>query len=584
MPDKRWLVSKTAPAAHLARYEGIHPLTAQVLYARGYDDAAAGLAFLAGQGVESGRFFHYRVRKPIFDAVSRIRAAIRAREKVVVYGDFDADGVTSTALLVTTLRALGADADAYIPNRVDEGYGVNSDALAKLRKDGVRLIITVDCGIRSLTEAELWKQFGLDMIITDHHTPGDVLPDALAVINPKLRSATYSEDMLAGVGVAFRLAEVLLWHAAANRHPAAVTSESLLDLVAIGTVADLAPLDRRENRSLVARGLAQMNANPRPGIRALLDVARVKPGTVTAETIGFQIGPRINAAGRLDSAMKAYELLMTENLGRAQALAEELEHLNTERQDLTRRAVDLIRTELEQRGATGGHLIVGGSEHIRPGVVGLVAGRLTEEFYRPSIVMEYGETETRASCRSIPEFDITRALDQCADLLVRHGGHAQAAGFTVLNENRDILIEKLTWLASNALDGQPLVPVLEADAEIDLNRRPCALSLELVADLARLQPTGHRFRTPVFVSRSVRTAADARVMKERHIKVMVETGLAEGAVEAVGFNMTHCVPLEGECVDLIYTIGINDFKVDKPALSLQLLDIAPAGTRTIDYR
>jgi single-stranded-DNA-specific exonuclease len=282
--------------------------------------------------------------------------------------------------------------------------------------------------------------------------------------------------------------------------------------------------------------------------------------------------------------MKAYELLMTEDVKEAQALAAELERLNIERQDLTRSSVDFIRGELAREGKLKDPIIIGGSEHIRPGIVGLVAGRLTEEFYRPSIVMEYGETETRASCRSIPEFDITRALDQCADLLVRHGGHAQAAGFTVLNENRDILIEKLTWLASSALDGQPLVPVLEAEAEIDLNRRPCALSLELVADLARLQPTGHRFKAPVFVSRGARVAQDARVLKERHVKVMVETGMAEGAVEAIGFNMTHCIPLKGECVDLIYTIGINDFKADKPALSLQLLDIAPAGTREIQYR
>lgn len=591
MPEKRWYIAKRAPDDLLRQYVDMHPITGQILYARGYQDPESARAFLAGQDLESGRFFNYARKKPIFDAVARIRLAIREKQPIIVYGDFDADGVTSTALLVTTLRALGADVRPYIPHRVDEGYGVNNEALANLRKDGVRLIITVDCGIRSVAEAELWQRdFERDMIITDHHSPGADIPAALAVINPKLKTASYTEDMLAGVGVAYRLAEVLLWHAAANGSPAPIKAESLLDLVAIGTVADLAPLDRAENRALVARGLKVMNENPRPGIKALLEVARVKPGAVTAETIGFQIGPRINAAGRLDSAMKAYDLLMTDDAKQARALVAELERLNIERQELTRNSVDLIRGELAREGRLNDPVIIGGSAHIRPGVVGLVAGRLTEEFYRPSVVMEYGDTETRASCRSIPEFDITRALDQCADMLVRYGGHAQAAGFTVVNENLAALVGELKVLAANALDGQALMPTLEADAEIALDKTPCALTLALLDDLEHLQPTGHRFRLPVFVSRGVVVTEETRILKERHIKVMLKAGTPEGQVEAVGFNMIDYVPQKGECVDIAYTVGINDYqpkngkKLTGPVISLQLLDIAPAGTRSIVYR
>src|SRR5690606_39061877 len=270
----------------------------------------------------------------------------------------------------------------------------------------------------------------------------------------------YTEDMLAGVGVAYRLAEALLTiEGNSGRNGRKLPDpDELLDLVAIGTVADLAPLDRPENRALVRRGLEVLNNTNRPGIRALMEVAGLRSGSILAMHIGFALGPRINAAGRLDSADTALQLLLTDDESEAIGLAQKLQALNTQRQELTRAAQEIIRQQLESEGLLDAPLIFAGDSDFKPGIVGLVAGRLTEEFYRPAVVMEYGEEESRASCRSIPEFDITSALDKCAGLLVRHGGHAQAAGFTVKNENIPALREQLMELAHNALHGQELKP------------------------------------------------------------------------------------------------------------------------------
>jgi single-stranded-DNA-specific exonuclease len=281
--------------------------------------------------------------------------------------------------------------------------------------------------------------------------------------------------MLAGVGVAYRFAEALLTVAnGTDRNKPAISPEMLLDLVATGTVADLAPLNRPENRILVRRGLEVLNRAQRPGIQALLDVAGIKAGGVSAMSIGFGIGPRINAAGRLESAMVAYDLLSSDDPQQALQWAEQLQALNTKRQDMTREAQETVRMELEKQGEMDNALIFASHEGFLPGIVGLVAGRLTEEFFRPTVVMELGEHESRASCRSIPQFDITRALDRCADLLVRHGGHASAAGFTVLNENIPALKKRLIDIAENELQGQQLLPNIEIDAELDVCVSQCA--------------------------------------------------------------------------------------------------------------
>jgi single-stranded-DNA-specific exonuclease len=574
MAEKFWDTAPRARQEHLRRYQGMSPLIAQTLYNRGFTDPQGAQRFLHSTDHSSGQLLGLKGKKPSIDqALSRVRRAIRSGERIIVYGDFDADGVTSTALLVQVLRALGANVTPYIPHRVDEGYGLNSEALLRIARSGVKLVITVDCGVRSVVEVEDGKAYGLDIIVTDHHSLGPELPKAYSVINPKCDDCAYTEDMLAGVGVAFRLAEALLTIEGRSRRDGQPlpSPDDLLDLVAIGTVADLAPLNRLENRVLVRRGLEILNEARRPGIRALMEVARLRSGGVTAMHIGFALGPRINAAGRLESAMTAYDLLVTDDEREALRLAQKLQTLNIQRQELTRAAQELIRTRLEADGGADQPLIFAGDTGFQPGIVGLVAGRLTEEFYRPAVVMEEGADESRASCRSIPEFDITGALDKCADLLVRHGGHAQAAGFTVKNENIPALKEQLLDMARSALLGQDLKPRLEIDAEVSAEN----LTIDLADELRLLEPTGHLLSLPMFVTRGVRVTETRTVGKDNHHLKLRLARIGLPPLDAIGFHMVDYLPKEGDCVDLAYQLEVNEWNGQR-SVQLRLEDIHPA--------
>lgn len=574
---KRWIVAPKAAPDHLNKYRGMSPIVAQLLYNRGLTDPDDAYKFLHADDLSVGSFLSLRGKRQSIDrALARVRQAIRAGELIYVYGDFDADGVTSTTLLVQTLKALGARVMPYIPHRVDEGYGVNVPALTELARKGAKLVITVDCGIRSVEEVEDGRALGLDIIVTDHHSLGPELPDAYSVINPKCDDCSYTEDMLAGVGVAYRLAEALLTIAnGQNRNgngKAPLTPDDLLDLVAIGTVADLAPLNRLENRMLVKRGLAAINGSKRPGLRALIEVAALKPGSIDAGSIGYSLGPRINAAGRLDDAMIAVELLSTSDPNRAGQLAVRLQTLNVQRQELTRAAQDLIRGQIED--VDGLPLIFASDRGFQPGIVGLVAGRLTEEFFRPTVVMEEGDTESRASCRSIPQFDITHALDQCASLLVRHGGHAQAAGFTILNQNIPEFKERLMTIARTALRGQDLLPTLDIDMEID----PMHISIDLALELRQLEPTGHMNPTPTLLTRGLRVIEWRTVgQKDQHLKLRLgRQGLP--LVDAIGFNLAADWGGKlGDYVDVVYGLEVNEWNGNTSA-QLRLLDIKAAGT------
>jgi single-stranded-DNA-specific exonuclease len=369
------------------------------------------------------------------------------------------------------------------------------------------------------------------------------------------------------------VAEALLTVGSANvklrqkRRP--LELEDLLDLVAIGTVADLAPLNRVENRVLVRRGVERMNRRPRPGIKALLDVAGVKPGAVSAMTIGFAIGPRINAAGRLDSAMIAYNLLSATSEAEAAQYAQQLQELNTQRQTLTREAQGKIKESIE--AIHDQPLIFAGDSGFQPGIVGLVAGRLVEEYFRPAVVMEYGKEESRASCRSIPQFDITRALDQCADMLVRHGGHAQAAGFTVANENIPALKERLLELARRSLSDQELKPTLEIDVEVNVNH----LTEELVKELDLLEPTGHMNPSPVLMSRSVYVKDKRTVGADgKHLKLKLARA-GQRDLDAIGFNLGEWAPRLSDYIDVAYQLEINEWNGNR-SLQLNLQDVRPA--------
>lgn len=558
---KQWIIAEQANPDFLRRYQ-MNAVIAQVLHNRGFTDPDSAYQFLHADDISSGALLTLKRKRDshIDRAISRIRQAIARKEIVVIYGDFDADGVTSTALLVQVLKALGAEVHPYIPHRVDEGYGLNSDALLRLSRRGAKLIITVDCGIRSVQEVEDAKAYGLDVIITDHHSLGPEIPKAYAIINPKLDDCEYSEPMLAGVGVSFRLAEALLTiHRNSNKNGSIPlpSADDLLDLVAVGTVADLAPMNSVENRALVRRGLAILNAGKRLGFNALIGVANLKVGMLASQSIGFGLGPRINAAGRLDSAMEAYHLLATDKEALAIELAQKLQTLNIQRQELTREAQSMIRDRIEAANETELPLIFASDESFIPGIVGLVAGRLTEEYYRPSIVMEQGETESRASCRSIPQFDITQALDQCASLLVRHGGHAQAAGFTVINENIEMLKAKLSEIAQTMLDGQDLRPMINIDMALDAD----LISLQMAEELKLLEPTGHMNPSPVFVTHGLRIMEIHTVGKDsNHLKIRFHRA-TKSPVDSIGFHLGEWASKlkAGDAVDVVYQLEINEW-------------------------
>jgi len=560
----RWLLQTPLTPEADAALAAHPPLLRQILFNRGIATAAEADAFLRAEPNFSTDPFQMKGMRV---AVDRIQAALANREPIAVYGDYDVDGVTATALLVQALRALGGQrVREYIPNRFEEGYGLNNEALTALANDGVKLVITVDCGVRSPDEARHARDLGLDLVISDHHEPSGSLPEALAVLNPKQDGDLYPEKYLAGVGIAYKIAEALV----DSLTPAAsLNLSSYLDLVALGTVADLAPLTG-ENRVLVRKGLAQMRETTRQGLFSLANVAGQDLKKANAQTIGFTLGPRLNASGRLDSALASFRLLTTTDIKEAGDLALKLNQQNLERQKLTRE-IQVTAEALALDGQKDSLLLFAVHPEFNHGVVGLAASRLSETYYRPAIVGNFGEETTRCSCRSIPEFHITHALDECADLLVRHGGHAAAAGFTVRNENLDALVARLRAIATRELGGRDLRPSLSADAEVPLAR----LTFEMLKQLEQLQPTGYGNPEPVFISRKVKVQSSRAVGAEgKHLKLSLTDGRV--TVDAIGFRLGGLLPNLPPLVDVLYTFEVNEYN-GRASLQLNLKDIKAAG-------
>lgn len=561
---KRWLIPPPITPESDRALVKFPPILRQILFNRGYASDAEARAFLKAEPDFDTDPFRLNGMEA---AVERIREAVEKGQPVAIYGDYDVDGVTSTALLVDVLTALGADVSGYIPNRFEEGYGLNNEALAALKEAGTELVITVDCGIRSPDEARYAHSIGLDLIITDHHHPTEgPLPPALAVINPKQAGDGYGDKDLAGVGIAYKLAEGLVQ----KLESSGFRLESTLDLVALGTVADLAPLVG-ENRFLVRRGLRQMRETTRQGLFSLAGVAEVKLKRVNATDIGFRLGPRLNAAGRLDEALAAFELLTTSDFMRAGQLAQQLDVQNRERQKITREMQDQAEA-LALAEDPEAYLLFAYHEDFNPGVVGLAASRLTEKYYRPAVVAHKDTETTRGSCRSIGEFHITDALDQCAGILVRHGGHAAAAGFTVENDKLDELISRMKAIAKRELSGQDLRPTLTADKEVSLKEvRP-----ELLDALKYLEPTGYGNSEAVFVARGARVKYSRTVGAEGHhlkMSLMDEAGMTH---DAIGFRLGDLQSDLPERVDIMFTYEINEYN-GRVNYQLNLKDIKPSG-------
>ena len=559
---KRWRLRQSPQRGRL-QHSGLPALVALVLENRGIGTTAEAQLFLGGKSSAFADTSAY----PGFDAaLPIIRAAIKDKSRICVYGDFDVDGMTSTAILTETLRDLGADVLPYIPSREREGYGLNLQAMDYLADRGIQLLITCDCGTSNLAEAARARELGLDVIIVDHHLPPHALPDANALINARLPGHAYPFSDYCTAGVAFRLAEAI-YDDAHRPFPEA----RYADLAALGTVADMVPL-LGENREIVRRGLDAIANTERAGLLALISVAGYKPKDVTAETIGFNLAPRLNAAGRLSDASLALELLMTQEDGTAFALAATIDGLNQERQRLTAEAQKRAREMMKDR--PGLPLTMVGDAGFHQGVIGLVASRLVEVFGRPAIVYQRGEVESRASCRSIPEFDITGALRTCDGLFERYGGHHQAAGFTIRNDRLAELEERLLAHAGALLASSDLTPSLDIDAEWPLN----ALRSDEIRWLGKLQPYGMGNPEPRLLSRNV-TVVEARGVGQnsQHLRLKLKSGAV--VWPAICFGWEGDIPAEGSHVDLVYSLSSDRYGPGEQggALQLTVVDLAPSS-------
>jgi single-stranded-DNA-specific exonuclease len=560
--SKRWVVQPKIDANTEKALESYPPYMRQILFNRGIRSPEEAEEYLNAASMLADPFRLLDMEK----AVDRLLLARDQGEPIVVYGDYDVDGVTATVMMVEVLRFLGAKVTRYIPNRFEEGYGLNPEAVRLLADSGTKVILTVDCGIRSPREAELARSLGVDLIISDHHQPKDELQGAYAVICPKRENDPYPDKDLAGVGVAYKIVQGLLQRAGVKDRNA----EEWLDLVALGTVADIVPLTG-ENRVMVRRGINLLRLGKRPGLKALAGVAGKNFQQVNAADIGFIIGPRLNAAGRMESALQAYELLISDSIENVGKSAQILENQNYERQKATRKAQEKVQQDLIDPSSL--NIITAFDPEFSSGIVGLVASKLAENFYRPAVVGQIENDHIRASCRSIPEFHITKALDECADLLIRHGGHAMAAGFTVSLDNSVQLVERLRSIAARELSGLDLRPVLKADIDLDIG----SVKPSIYSQLEQLQPTGMGNPAALLISRGVEIDGMKIMGKEStHISFSVRGSKIN---RAVAFNQAQWYEVwqqERPKFDIAYSIEVNRF-FDMESLQLNIRDMKISG-------
>lgn len=546
-----------AQARALAARLGVSPVVAGLLVARGIASEEA-----------AHKLFHPsfdQLHNPslmlgMSDAVARVLRAVDAGEQILIYGDYDVDGTTGTVVLRRALQLLGAATRFHVPHRFTEGYGIRQDVLERAKAEGCTLVISVDCGIRAHEPLEWARANGLDVIVTDHHLPDDAegSPPAFAVLNANQRGCNYPDKNLAGVGVAFKLA-----HAALRERGREHLIKGFLKVVAIGTVADVAPLVG-ENRAIVALGLADIVNATNPGLRALMEVAGCGDGrNMSSSDLGFRLGPRINAAGRMDAARAVVELFETTDEGEARRLAEHLDARNRERQVVQRQITARAVAEYEQSGDCGAVAVIAGDGWHR-GVIGLAASRIAEKLARPCVVISLEGDLGHGSARSVEPYHLLDGLTACADLFETFGGHAQAAGLTIRRENIPELRRRLHEHASKFLvDGaEECAPVVKVDAELPAG----ALTLALADELERLEPFGAQWPRPVFLSRNLRVVKEARVLKERHLKFEVAAGENSRPLEVLwwgGAETAAATPRTGDRIELAYAIETNTWRDER---------------------
>jgi single-stranded-DNA-specific exonuclease len=571
----RWSPAPPQPllAGQLASQLKISPLLAQCLLNRGFSEPSAIQNFLQPRLKNLADPF---LLPNMDSAIGRLLRAREQNESLVIFGDYDVDGVTSTALLLEVLRPLGWRVDFYLPCRMEEGYGLSADGVGNcLKKFPTTLLLAVDCGSTAVETIASLRSRGVDTIVLDHHQVSSPAPAVVALVNPqltqnsKLQTQNFTE--LCSAGLAFKLAHALVKRGRETGLPGAAEFDlrPLLDLVALGTIADIVPLVG-ENRILVSAGLERLNQTQRPGIVALKNVAQ-SPEKLGAYEVGFQLAPRLNAAGRLETAEDALHLLLAKDLAEATPLAQNLDSRNRERQKIERGIFEEVSGVVRSKfNPQTDFVIVEGRLLWHIGVVGIVASRVLQEFYRPTIIIGGEGGEWRGSGRSIAGFDLAAALRECDDLLLRHGGHAMAAGLSIAPENIDLLRQRLNELARRALKPEELQPPLRIDAEVGLDE----MNFDSLAELDRLKPGGQGNPAVQFCARNLSHQRPLQRIgaEKRHVKMWVTDGLATH--EAVWWNSGEKSLPVGK-FDLAFAPQINQFNGNR-AVQLKVLDWQPA--------
>lgn len=569
LPPRRWSMKEVNERAvnGLEHALAVPRLHARLLAARGIDTKLLAEEFLYPSLAKLGDPLQM---KGVAEAVSRLVTAKECGETVCIHGDYDVDGVTAVVLLVSFFRQVGIPVCHVIPKRLETGYGLSKEGIDEAVNLGASLIITVDCGITSVAEARYCKERGVDLIITDHHTPGKNIPEAIAVINPLQPGCNASFRKFAGVGLAFNLAIALRSKLRTLKHFSAGVEPNLrayLDLVTLGTIADLVPLVG-ENRIIAAFGLKELSCTGRVGIQALKQVASIS-SAVTAADVGFRLAPRINAAGRLDDALRGVELLLSADRSEAELLAAELDAANRERQEIEKEILAEALWRLESDATLLGRTaVVMASEDWHPGVIGIVASRVVEQCHRPVILLSVQGGEGRGSGRSIPAFHLFNALAASAQHLIKFGGHQQAAGLSLAMENFVGFYDAFDRYAAENLCPNDLVPELLLDAEVS----PADIDLRLLEFLEQLKPFGMGNPEPVFLIRNLQVV-QCRTIKDNHLKLRLRS--EETILEAIGFKMAGRAN-ENDRIDIAFLPERNIWN-GRETLQLRLKDIRMSG-------
>ena len=549
---------------------GYAPLSAMVLAARGISSEKQAQEYLS---CDHMLIDPYRMRDMDL-AAARVSEAIEREEKIAVFGDYDVDGITATCLLTDFIRSRGADCVPYIPGRLEEGYGLNPIAINQLHREGVKLIVTVDCGITAVEEAQLCKSLGIDLVITDHHECKDVLPQAIAVVDPHRPDCGYPHKDLSGVGVAFKLAAALC----ANQQ---AVLEKYADMVCLGTVADVMPL-RGENRVFVSRGLEDLRHTGRPGLAALMKQAGCNPESLSTTTVGYALAPRINAAGRMGQIDLAVELFLTPDESRSEELAKALCDLNRQRQSVESEIYQQALQMLPEGDLPA--TIVLADETWHQGVVGIVASRIAEEYCCPTFLICLDGDHGKASSRSYGGFNLFAALSELSPLLESYGGHELAAGFTIKKEQIPLFREQISALARAYLADSTPCTVLEADCII----KPELLTIPNVDSLGKLEPCGNGCAKPVLIMENLQIERITPVANGKHIRLRLRSG--RYSIPAIYFSATaeSASIAQGDLVDVAFSPQVNDYRNER-TVQMNILDIRPhcqadCAVTTANYR